>query len=178
MPVHPPKVETFDVAAVTNTDPKGFVRVVEDYREEPFGLYMARPMVGHPTVRYVESWLLPGLGLRVTDWWWHPGYTRDQNYYLDVCDVERDGRVWRTTDYYLDIIVHTGRPAEVIDLDEFAAALADGLLDTGAAERALASAFRACTGIAGHGHDLDAWLASHSITLTWRGGLRGTGSGR
>ena len=29
---HPPKVETFDVPAKTNTDPKGFVRPVEVYR--------------------------------------------------------------------------------------------------------------------------------------------------
>ncbi len=177
MSVHPPKVETFDVAAGTNTDPKGLLRAVDDYREEPFGLYMARPMVGHPRSSYVESWLLPGLGLRVTDWWWRPGHTRDQIHYVDVVDIVRSGAVWRTTDHYLDLVVRAGRPTEVVDVDEFVAALAAGLLDTASGERALHATIRACTGIAGHGHDLDAWLASHSIRLTWRsrGGSAGPG---
>src|ERR1041384_8670863 len=35
--IHPPKVEFFDVAAMSNTDPKGFRRVVEHYRTEDIG---------------------------------------------------------------------------------------------------------------------------------------------
>ncbi|MGZ4561457.1 MAG: hypothetical protein ACXVXJ_10915, partial [Mycobacteriaceae bacterium] len=41
MGMHPPKVETFDVAAGTNTDPKGIVRAVDTYEVHPWGLYMA-----------------------------------------------------------------------------------------------------------------------------------------
>ena len=40
--MHPPKHETFDLAGRTNTDPKGFVRAVDEYRLCPWGLYMAR----------------------------------------------------------------------------------------------------------------------------------------
>ena len=32
----------FDIADLTNTDPKGFIRAVERYHLEPWGLYMAR----------------------------------------------------------------------------------------------------------------------------------------
>src|SRR5882757_3226812 len=45
--VHPPKIETYDVPAMATVDPKGFVRQVDEYRIEPFGLYVARPVVGH-----------------------------------------------------------------------------------------------------------------------------------
>jgi predicted RNA-binding protein associated with RNAse of E/G family len=44
--VHPPKRESFDVAAGTNTDNKGIVRAVDEYVVHPWGLYMARPTPG------------------------------------------------------------------------------------------------------------------------------------
>jgi len=93
--LHPPKVEYFDVPAMTNTDPKGFVREVEEYRVEPFGLYMARPVVGRAKVAYLESWLLPELGLRISDWHFQPGHERDQDFYLDIARIEPGPEVWR-----------------------------------------------------------------------------------
>ena len=44
--MHPPKHETFDLHARTNTDPKGIVRAVDDYIVHPWGLYLARPTPG------------------------------------------------------------------------------------------------------------------------------------
>jgi predicted RNA-binding protein associated with RNAse of E/G family len=166
-PVHPPKIESFDLRARTNVDPKGYVRPVQTYREEPFGLYMSRAMVGHPRCDWVESWLLPALGLRVTDWWWSPGLERDQDYYLDIVDVER-GPVWRTTDHYIDLVVRSGAWTEVLDTDEFVAAVRLGLLDAATAERALRATHRALAGICRHGHDLDAWLSEFGIRLAWQ----------
>lgn len=167
MGLHPPKIETFDVAAGTNTDPKGFVRAVEIYREEPFGLYVSRPMVDHPTLTHLRSWLLPGLGVRVTDFSWHPGHERLQDHYLDIVDITRDGSTWWTEDHYIDLVVHTGERTEVLDLDEFAEAVAGGLLDAPRAERALGTSHRTLAGLADHGHDLDRWLAGHGVALTW-----------
>lgn len=166
--MHPPKVETFDVPARTNTDPKGFVRPVDEYRTEPFGLYLARPMEDHPRISALESWLLPELGIRVTDWWWRPGEKCLQDFYIDIVDIERDGDIWRTVDYYLDVIVHTGQRSEVIDLDEYVEAVSHGLLDAGAAERALTSSYRALDGLATHRHDLDEWLTGLGMKLTWK----------
>jgi predicted RNA-binding protein associated with RNAse of E/G family len=167
--VHPPKVETFDVQAGTNTDPKGFVRSVDEYRQEPFGLYMSRAMVGHPRCSWVESWLLPELGIRVTEWWFNPGQERDQDFYIDIVDIEQNSSQWRTTDHYLDLVTRTGRDTEVLDVDEFLAAVEQRLVDLPTAQRAMEITHRALTGIAGHGHDLDEWLATAGITLTWRG---------
>ena len=49
--------------ARTNTDPKGIVRAVDEYVVQPWGLYVARPTPGRVQFHYLESWLLPSLGL-------------------------------------------------------------------------------------------------------------------
>lgn len=165
--LHPPKVETFAVDDGTNTDPKGFVRAVDLYREEPFGLYLARPMPDHPTLTAMRSWLLPGLGIRVTVFEFRPEFDPMQDYYVDIADVVRDGSVWTTTDHYLDLVVHTRQRTELLDVDEYVEAVAAGLLAPDAAERALTTAATTHSGIAEHGHDLDAWLATRDVVLDW-----------
>ncbi len=166
--MHPPKTATFDVPARINIDTKGHPRPVQEYRVTPFGLYMSRPMVDRPTAHWMQSWLLPELGLCVTDWWWNPGHERDQDFYLDVCDIVRDGDRWLLTDHYLDIVVQNGRGAQVIDVDEFVGAVACGMLDPAAAEAAMHRTHRAVDGLAAHGHRLESWLGSLGIELTWR----------
>ena len=168
--MHPPKIVTFDVPAGVSVDNKGYVRTVERYATTSFGLYMSRPMVGRASAHWMRSWLLPTLGLAVTDFSWNPGHERDQDFYLDVCEIERDGDRWRLTDLYLDIVLRTGRGATVIDVDEFVAAIAAGLLGLPLPEHALHCSHTAVDGLAAHGHDLDAWLAGHGIVLTWDGG--------
>ena len=168
--MHPPKVVTFDVPAGVSVDNKGIARTVAHYRVAPFGLYMSRPMVDRAQAHWLRSWLLPALGLAVTDFSWNSGHERDQDFYLDVCEIERDGERWRLTDLYLDIVLRTGRDATVIDVDEFVAAVAHGVLDPRRAEHALHSSHGAVTGLAAHGHDLDAWLAGLGIALTWDAG--------
>ncbi|GGI98049.1 hypothetical protein GCM10011581_39030 [Saccharopolyspora subtropica] len=169
LPVHPPKVEVFDLRTSTNTDPKGHVRPVARYRQEPFGLYLARPMPGHPRIAALESWLLPALGLRVTRWYWHPGCADDVDYYLDVVDIEPDAHRWRTVDHYLDIAVRDRRAAELLDIDEFVLAVRAELLDAETAERAMARAYTAVNGLARHQYDLPMWLRDKGFQLSWHG---------
>ncbi|PRX46715.1 hypothetical protein B0I33_107293 [Prauserella shujinwangii] len=166
--IHPPKTETFDVSARTNTDPKGIVRDVEEYRVRPFGLYMARPAPGRPQFRYLESWLLPDLGLRVTDFWFNPGHEREQDFYLDVVEVEIHGDTWLTTDLYLDLVLRNGRGVAVLDTDELLAAVRAGALAENRACRALETAYTAVDALAGHGYDLAEWLSTLDIELHWR----------
>jgi predicted RNA-binding protein associated with RNAse of E/G family len=166
--VHPPKTEIFDLADMTNTDPKGFVRRVDEYRIEPFGLFMARPVVGHRRLSYIESWLLPRQGLRVTRQSFHPGAERDYDFYVDVANISVEGDRWRTVDHYLDLLVRTGDWVELLDVDELIAAVTEGLLSAGEAEHALQNAYRAVAGIAAHDHDLNRWLAEQGVRLAWR----------
>jgi uncharacterized protein len=166
--MHPPKRSTFDVPAMINIDNKGEPRVVDEYRQTDFGLYMSREMVARRSAHWMESWLLPDLGLCVTDWWWRPGHEREQDYYLDICEITRDGDRWQLTDHYLDIVVRNGLDARVIDVDEFVAAVALGLLEPAAAEAAMHRTHHAVERLAAHGHDLDRWLAGLGIRLTWK----------
>jgi predicted RNA-binding protein associated with RNAse of E/G family len=166
--LHPPKIETFDIKSGTNTDPKGIVRAVEEYRVEPFGLYLARPTPGRAQFHYLESWFLPDLGLRITDFWFLPGNERNQDFYLDVVKVRRDGATWTSTDLYLDIVLREKIGLDVIDSDELLEASASGLLSTEDALRALEITYATVDGLAKHGYDLGAWLDTKEITLTWR----------
>lgn len=165
--LHPIKVERFDVAAGTNTDPKGIERAVERYRVRPYGLYMGRT-ADHPQFDYLESWLLPDARLRVSIFHFRPGFDRDQDRYVDVGEFWREGEVWHSRDHYLDLVVRTGRGTAVEDVDELFAAVAAGVIDTDDAERAVDTAFTAVDGIAAHGHDVDAWLAARGMPLEWR----------
>lgn len=168
--IHPPKVERFDLRAMTNTDPKGIVREVETYRAEPFGLYLARPTPGRAQFHYLESWLLPQLGLRITDFHYNPGHDVEDrsDFYLDVVEITREGEVWRTQDLYLDITLQNQQRAEVLDVDELLEALLHGELTQEAGESALRTAFSTVRKLAEHGYDLADWLATHKITLSWQ----------
>lgn len=167
--IHPPKHETFDLPARTNTDPKGIVRRVDEYTVRPWGLYIARPTPGRAQFHYLESWLLPSLGLRATVFHFNPGHERDHDYYLDVGDYEPGPDVWRAEDHYLDIEVRTGAGAELTDIDELLDAVRHGLLTPEVAERAVRRAVDAIDGLARNDYDLCRWLAGTGMQLTWRG---------
>lgn len=166
--IHPPKRETFDVGAGTNIDPKGIVRVVDTYTAHPWGLYMARPTPGRAQFHYLESWLLPSLGLRASIFHFSPGHERDQDFYLDVGSITVDGQVWRMEDHYLDLVVRTGSGVELIDVDELFEAVHGDLLTASAAEQAVLTAATAIDGLARHDYDLGRWLGGLEMALTWR----------
>ena len=164
--LHPVKRETFDVEGSVNIDPKGFVREVDVYRQTDFGLYMSRG-ADHPRFGYLESWLLPGLGLRANIFHFRPGIEEHQEFYLDVAETtQRDG-VWTTRDLYVDLISNTGEPVEVVDIDELAAATSTGYITAADAEKAIEATLNAVEGITRHGDDAMAWLASAGAPLTW-----------
>ena len=157
------------MAARTNTDPKGFVRAVDDYVRTPWGLYMARPTPGRAQFHYLESWLLPALGIRVNIFHWNPGHERDQDYYIDITTITvDDSDVWHTADEYLDLVVRTGTATELVDVDELLEAQRMGLVSPDTAERAIQTAVTVIDGLARHGHQLAGWLASNEIELSWR----------
>lgn len=129
---------------------------------------MARPTPGRPNFHYLESWLLPGLGLRASVFHFNPGHERDQDFYLDIGRITPGAERWETEDLYLDLVVRTGRGTELVDVDELLDAHRFGLLSTEAAEQALATAAAAIAGLAAHNHDLTAWLAGAGMELRWR----------
>lgn len=129
---------------------------------------MARPTPGRAQFHYLESWLLPSLGLRANIFHFNPGYERDQDYYLDVADITVTNGVWKTRDLYVDLVVRTGVCTELIDVDELLEAHRHGLVSDESAESAIQRSAAAVGGLARHNHDLTAWLASDGMDLVWR----------
>ena len=144
------------------------MRAVDVYTVEPWGLYLARPTPGRTQFHYLESWLLPSLGLRATVFHFNPGYELDQDYYLDVCRYTPVPKKWHSEDHYLDLVVRTGVGVEVTDVDELLTAVRHGLLSPEVGEQALQYAVDAVDGLSRHGYDLHRWLAGQGMELTWR----------
>jgi len=165
--IHPPKRETFDLVARTNTDPKGFVRAVDVYTVKPWGLYMARPTPGRAQFHYLESWLLPALGLRVNVFHFNPGHERGQDFYLDIGDITPGETLWRTEDHYLDLVTRAGERTELLDVDELLDAHHHGLVSSQTAERAIQRAVQVVEGLSEHDYRLDQWLSGAGMHLTW-----------
>ena len=145
------------------------MRAVDVYAEQPWGLYMARPTPGREQFHYLESWLLPSLGLRVSVFHFNPGHERDQDYYLDIGRITRNGHIWTSEDHYLDLVVRTGRGVELTDTDEMLTAVQQGLLAPRTAEQAVQTAVHVVDGLARHDYDLGRWLAGNEMVLTWHG---------
>lgn len=157
------------MSARTNTDPKGIVRAVDVYSEQPWGLYMARPTPGRAQFHYLESWLLPSLRLRATVFHFNPGHERDQDYYLDVGRYTPGPTAWHSEDHYLDLVVRTGVGVELTDVDELLTAVRHGLLTPKTGEAAVQTAVSAIDGLARNHYDLNGWLAAKGMPVTWRG---------
>jgi len=143
------------------------VRAVDVYTVEPWGLYMARPTPGRAQFHYMESWLLPSLGLRATVFHFNPGHELDQDYYLDVGVYIAGPTVWHSEDHYLDLVVRTGVGVELSDVDELLTAVRHGLLTPEVGERAVRTAVSAIDGLSRHDYDLDRWLAANGMDLRW-----------
>lgn len=144
------------------------MRAVDEYAVQPWGLYIARPTPGRRQFNYLESWLLPSMGLRASVFHFNPGHERDHDYYLDVGEYTPGDAIWRSEDHYLDIEVRTGRGAVLADVNELLDAVRHGLLAPEAAGLAVRRAVVAIDGLARNGYDLLAWLADNGMQLTWR----------
>ncbi|MDI3315671.1 MAG: DUF402 domain-containing protein [Mycobacterium sp.] len=142
------------------------------YLVRPWGLYLARPTPGRAQFHYLESWLLPSLGVRATVFHFNPGYEPEHDYYLDIGEYTPGPAVWRSEDYYLDLEVRTGAAVELTDVAELLEAVRHGLLAPEVAERAVRRAVGAVDGLSRHGYDLQCWLATLGMDISWRGGSR------
>lgn len=171
--LHAPKIETFDVQANINIDPKGFTRAVDEYRGISDNcLYMRRGM-DHPKFGYLESFLLPDENLRASIYHFRPEVATEHIRYLDVVSIDRspDG-TWHTKDLYVDILktpAADGRGVEIIvdDVDELIDAAVAGLVSRKEATAAFETAFAARSGISAHDDDVDAWLRSLGYPIEW-----------
>lgn len=147
------------------------MRAVDVYTVKPWGLYMARPTPGRAQFHYLESWLLPSVGLRASVFHFNPGHEREQDFYLDVGRYIAEENTWHAEDHYLDLVLRTGVGVELCDVDELLTAVRHGLLTPEVGEQAVRTAADTVDGLARHGYDLHQWLAGHGLALNWRDGI-------
>lgn len=162
---HPVKVERHDVQArchYTNTG----VRAVQTYHETNAGLYVARDFVGHPRIRHWQAHLLPVQNLVVCRYAFH-GH-REHDYYIDVAQITREGDVWSVRDLYLDIVLHDGLGAEIVDTDELLAAWEAGFLTGVELRQAIEVAHRTVSELAHTEYTLNHWLTAQGLRLEWQ----------
>lgn len=170
--VHQPKIETFHLDSHLNIDPKGFHRKVDSFELiSDRCLYMRRGM-DHPKFGYLESYLLPDEGLRLSIYHFRPGVPEEHIRYVDIVDIDRpEPNVWRTRDLYLDILARGNYPnahtIAVDDADELADAIASGVLSKEDGTVAMDTAFKAIADIAGHRGVIEDWLESLGYTISW-----------
>ncbi|MCS4531846.1 DUF402 domain-containing protein [Corynebacterium sp. ES2730-CONJ] len=164
--LHPIKEEVFDLESKINIDPKGFSRAVDSYRTTPCGLYMARG-ADHPQFGYLESWLLPKIGLRANKFHYRDSVKKREDIYIDVVDIDIKADTWTTRDLYVDLMWIRGNSIEVLDIDELAAATSAGLISADDAEMAIESTLRAVEGITRYGDDPTRWMYSQGIDIQW-----------
>ncbi|MFI5782235.1 hypothetical protein [Nocardia sp. NPDC051570] len=164
---HRPRVEYFDLADLTKTDARGFVRSMESHRAEPFGLYLVCA-ADIPPNRYTEIWLLPELSIQVTMHHVNAGHDRDPVYHIYVGEFARiEPKRWRGCYHYIDIVARNGRVPELRGVDELFAAHAAGHVDAATAQQAFERATAVVDGIASHDHNFERWLTTKGIALSW-----------
>lgn len=117
-----------------------------------------------------ESHVLPKLGIEISRLGYREAYrpSKPFDYYLDIVQVPEQGERWTVRDLYLDVLVFDGERAEILDTDEYLAALQEGHMDAREAACALETTHNLLNGLARHGYNLEAYLQAEGVTLTWR----------
>ena len=123
----------------------------------------------HPESLAMRGQVLPNLGIQVVRFEYRKPKRTHANfdYYVDVMQVSEQGERWVVRDLYLDILVFEGKRAEILDTDEYLAAIQEGHLNADEAAYALTTAHSLLNGLAKYGYSLEAYLQAEGVTLAW-----------
>lgn len=161
---HPVKVERH-YTKLKNHHTNTGIRAVKTYQETPHGLFVSREFDKHPRIRRWQANLLPAHNLVVCHYEFHG--LREHDYYIDVAQISREGHIWSVRDLYLDIVVHDGLIAEIVDADELEAAHKAGFIGQAEVARANLIAQNVLQGLKRNNYTLAEWQAELKLALTW-----------
>lgn len=134
---------------------------------ESWGLRIEYPTPDDPFVDGESTWLIPDLGLRLTHQRPRRRHARSDAGILTAVRVQRDTRSWRTTDLLLGLAVPGGTTARIIGSEEFAAAVAGGVIRADDADVALGTVHRTLEELSRCYHDIGHWLSYQRIYTPW-----------
>lgn len=162
----PQLADTIDEAHGIRRYTGGNSRLLRVCQRERWGLRTECATPEDPFYESEVTWLLPDLGLQLT-------HQRPRNRHgrgatsVSAVRLHTEGRIWHVTDLLLGLAVPDGRAARVVRSEEFAAAVAGGVVRRRDAETALRTVHRTHEELSRGDHDLDAWLTYHHVFEVW-----------
>jgi hypothetical protein len=160
-------VDTVDTFTAERNHSSGLSTRLTFCQVESWGLRMESPTPDDPFVESQATWLIPELGARLTHQRSRSRHARADAGTITAVRVQRDTRSWRTTDLLLGLSVPGGASARFIGAEEFAAAVAGGVLRADDADLALQTVHRTLEELSRSFHDIGHWLAYHHIYTPW-----------
>ena len=93
--------------------------------------------------------------------------SREHDFHIDLARISREGEVWTVRDQYLDVLLHDGLAAEIVDTEELLAAHRAGYIETPELYDVVERAHALVSDLARARYRLDDWLAGHGLRLDW-----------
>jgi hypothetical protein len=156
------KRTVIDAAARTEYHTLSRRRYVIDRRLERSGsnLFLDRSWISHPEISGCRSILLPRHHLWVMFYEGHQGQ-HPCLCYIHVARIHDEGLRITVEDLYLDVLIGTDGRWQVVDVDEFRAAITGGELSAEQVEAALIGLEHACR----WAHEAGSSIATHIDTM-------------
>ncbi|HWI65290.1 MAG TPA: DUF402 domain-containing protein [Symbiobacteriaceae bacterium] len=117
-------------------------------------IYLERAYTNHPSIASAHSVLIPALHLWVMFWQGHGG-PHACRCYMHMAHIRDEGDRVTIDDLYLDVIVKRDGRWQVLDIDEFRAAIASGELTPDQIQYALQGLEHACRLVGEAGGDIE-----------------------
>lgn len=165
--ITPQLVDVVDTSTAVRSYSSGTARRLRVCQVTRWGLYLECPTPEDPFSEAEITWLIPTLGLRLTQHRPRSRHARIEPSVLTAVAVHHDARHWRTADLLLGLAVPGRTTARIVRCEDFAAAVAGRVLRPMDADYALRTVHRTLEEISRHGHNLNSWLAYRGIFDTW-----------
>jgi predicted RNA-binding protein associated with RNAse of E/G family len=164
--ITPQLVDVVDTASRVRKYSSGTVRRLTGCRVERWGLLVECPTPDDPFYVSEMTWLLPELHIRLTRQQPRSRHAIGGPTVLTAVRVQRDGTAWHTTDLLLGLAT-AGNAARIVGSEDFAAAVAGGVIRPRDADLAIGTIHKTLEELSMCRHDLGAWLTHQRIFEVW-----------
>lgn len=162
----PQWIDVVDVFSAQRYLSSGVTQQLDTCHLEHWGLSLKCPTPQDPTHDGEITWLLPEIGVRLTQYRPRSRHARRGSSLITAARIESDTRSWTTTDLLLGLEIPERGTARVIRSEEFASAISEGTIRPSEADYALHTVHRTFHELKQH-RDLNQWLAHRGVSDLW-----------